>query len=72
MIRVDTIWLATAPLDMRAGADTVGVRVISMLIVPEIFGSAAAMRRLSLARSHPSPRLSLMAVPQPKQKFMSG
>lgn len=34
MIRVDAVWLATAPLDMRAGPDTALARVVS------VFGAA--------------------------------
>jgi transposase len=34
MIRIDTIWLATEPMDMRAGTDTAMARVIS------VFGAA--------------------------------
>lgn len=34
VIRVDTIWLATEPMDMRAGTDTAMARVIS------VFGAA--------------------------------
>lgn len=34
MIRIDTIWLATEPMDMRAGTDTAMARVIS------VFGTA--------------------------------
>lgn len=34
MIRVEAIWLATAPLDMRAGADAALARVV------KVFGSA--------------------------------
>ncbi|WP_409295460.1 IS66 family insertion sequence element accessory protein TnpB [Pseudomonas sp. KCJK8670] len=30
MIRIDTIWLATEPMDMRAGTDTAMARVISV------------------------------------------
>ncbi|XXE09389.1 IS66 family insertion sequence element accessory protein TnpB [Pseudomonas sp. Z1-14] len=30
MIRLDTIWLATEPMDMRAGTDTAMARVISV------------------------------------------
>ena len=29
MIRIDAAWLATAPLDMRAGTDTALARVIA-------------------------------------------
>jgi len=34
VIRIDTIWLATEPMDMRAGTDTAMARVIS------VFGAA--------------------------------
>lgn len=34
VIRIDAIWLATEPLDMRAGTDTVLARVV------KVFGSA--------------------------------
>lgn len=34
MIRVDAVWLATAPLDMRAGYDSVLARVV------DVFGAA--------------------------------
>ena len=34
MIRIDAIWLATEPLDMRAGTDTALARVI------KVFGAA--------------------------------
>ena len=34
MIRIDAAWLATAPLDMRAGTDSVLARVVS------VFGAA--------------------------------
>ena len=34
VIRIDTIWLATAPMDMRAGTDTALARVVS------VFGAA--------------------------------
>lgn len=34
MIRIDVIWLATEPLDMRAGADTALARVV------QVFGAA--------------------------------
>ncbi|WP_198064026.1 IS66 family insertion sequence element accessory protein TnpB [Neptunomonas qingdaonensis] len=38
MIRIDEIWLATEPLDMRAGPDTALARVI------QVFGSAKPHR----------------------------
>jgi hypothetical protein len=31
MIRIDAIWLATEPMDMRVGTETALARVISML-----------------------------------------
>lgn len=34
MIRIDAVWLATEPLDMRAGTDTVLARVV------KVFGAA--------------------------------
>lgn len=36
MIRIDAMWLATAPMDMRAGADKLLARVVA------VFGSAQA------------------------------
>ncbi|WP_367949142.1 IS66 family insertion sequence element accessory protein TnpB, partial [Paraburkholderia sp. NMBU_R16] len=34
MIRIEAIWLATEPLDMRAGTETILARVV------KVFGSA--------------------------------
>lgn len=34
MIRIDAVWMATQPLDMRAGADTALARVV------QVFGAA--------------------------------
>lgn len=34
MIRIDAIWLATEPMDMRAGTDTALARVVA------VFGAA--------------------------------
>ncbi|MBA2922846.1 transposase [Pseudomonas sp. P7] len=34
MIRIDSIWLATEPMDMRAGTETVLARVIAALCLP--------------------------------------
>ena len=34
MIRIDAIWLATEPIDMRAGIDTILARVV------KVFGAA--------------------------------
>ena len=36
MIRIDALWLATQPIDMRAGADTLLARVV------HVFGTAQA------------------------------
>ena len=36
MIRIDAVWLATAPMDMRAGTDTALARVVA------VFGAAQA------------------------------
>ena len=36
MIRIDALWLATAPVDMRAGAERLLARVV------EVFGCAQA------------------------------
>jgi len=36
MIRIDTMWLAVEPIDMRAGADRLLARVV------QVFGSAQA------------------------------
>ncbi len=44
VIRVDAIWLATEPLDMRAGTDTALARVVS------VFGSCAAASRVPLCQ----------------------
>jgi len=38
MIRIDAIWLATEPMDMRAGTETALARVIA------VFGAEAALR----------------------------
>ena len=34
MIRIDAIWIATVPMDMRAGTDTALARVV------QVFGAA--------------------------------
>ena len=44
MIRIDEIWLATEPLDMRAGPDTALARVV------QVFGSAKSQRAYDFAR----------------------
>jgi len=41
MIRVDALWLATEPLDMRAGTESALARVVS------VFGAARITRTCS-------------------------
>ncbi|RMM06729.1 IS66 Orf2 like protein [Pseudomonas caricapapayae] len=48
MIRIDAIWLATEPMDMRAGTDTALARVIA------VFG-AAQPHCAYLFATHPDP-----------------
>ena len=43
MIRIDAAWLATAPLDMRAGTDTAQARA-----VPRAVNPAATRRSIAL------------------------
>lgn len=43
MIRIDAIWLSTAPLDMRAGTDTLLARVVA------VFGAASRAKLLDSA-----------------------
>ncbi|WP_339527203.1 hypothetical protein [Pseudomonas sp. EL_65y_Pfl2_R96] len=42
MIRIDAIWLATEPMDMRAGTETALARVIA------VFGAAKPHRKTGL------------------------
>ena len=39
MIRIDAVWLAVEPLDMRAGTDTALARVV------RVFGEARALQK---------------------------
>ena len=39
MIRIDAVWLAVTPLDMRAGPDTALARVV------QVFGEVAPEKR---------------------------
>jgi hypothetical protein len=50
--RIDAIWLATAPPDMRAGADT------TLAWVVQVFGSAGRTMPLSLPTPAPTGRRS--------------
>ena len=42
MIRIDSAWLATASLDMRAGIDTAQARVVAMFSATHYVGSGNA------------------------------
>ena len=44
MIRIDSIWIATEPMDMRTGTETALARVIA------VFGATIEPRQVSLAR----------------------
>lgn len=46
MIRIDAAWLATAPLDMRAGTDSALARVVS------VFGAAQPHHAYLFANKH--------------------
>jgi len=46
MIRIDAIWLATEPLDMRAGSDTILARVV------KVFGAARPHHAYLFANRH--------------------
>lgn len=46
MIRIEVIWLATEPLDMRAGADTILARVV------KVFGAARPHHAYLFANRH--------------------
>ncbi|MPW23703.1 IS66 family insertion sequence element accessory protein TnpB, partial [Paraburkholderia sp. CNPSo 3157] len=46
MIRIDAIWLATEPIDMRAGIDTILARVV------KVFGAARPHHAYLFANKH--------------------
>lgn len=46
VIRIDAIWLATEPLDMRAGTDTILARVV------RVFGAARPHHAYLFANKH--------------------
>jgi transposase len=46
VIRIDAIWLATEPLDMRAGTDTILARVV------KVFGAARPHHAYLFANRH--------------------
>ena len=62
MIRIDAAWLATAPLDMRAGTDTALARVIATFGAAHphhayVFANQRANRlKVCLLYTSPSPR----------------
>ena len=53
MIRIDALWLATQPIDMRAGADTLLARVV------HVFGCAQAHHGYLFANARAS-RIKLL------------
>ena len=53
MIRIDALWLAVQPIDMRAGADTLLARVV------QVFGSAQAHHGYLFANAR-STRIKLL------------
>lgn len=61
MIRIDAIWLATEPMDMRAGTETALARVIT------VFGAAkphSAYLFLALIRAACSTTCLILISPQ--------
>ena len=59
MIRIDALWLATQPTDMRCGADTLLARVV------QVFGCAQAHHGYIVERilaCAPKPNLGLTAL----------
>lgn len=64
MIRIDSIWLATEPMDMRAGTETALARVV------EVFGAAKphCVSTLSMDAHNAANTRSFVvkAKPQPK------
>ena len=66
MIRIDAIWLASAPMDMRAGTDTALARVVAVFGAAHphhayLFANQRANRMKVLVHdgvgAHPSKRL---------------
>ncbi|VVE84615.1 transposase [Pandoraea sputorum] len=53
VIRIDAIWLATEPIDMRAGGDTILARVV------KVFGAARPHHAYLFANKH-STRLKVL------------
>ncbi|WP_073656667.1 hypothetical protein [Pseudomonas aeruginosa] len=64
MIRIDTIWLATEPMDMRAGTETALARVVA------VFG--AAKPHCAYLRVHPSQHFSLRWLGAQLADFIEG
>ena len=48
VIRIDSVWLATEPMDMRAGTDTALARVV------KVFGAAPPIRPTCLPTAEPT------------------
>ena len=51
MIRIDALWLATEPLDMRAGTESALARVVA------VFGAARPHHAYLFANRRESPRV---------------
>ena len=58
MIRIDSLWLAARPVDMRAGAD----RLLASVV--QVFGSAQAIRTKLSARHVPNDVVAVPEVPR--------
>ena len=58
MIRIDAAWLATAPLDMRAGTDTALARVVT------VFGAAHPHHAYLFANPRWPPKFPRLWPPQ--------
>lgn len=64
MIRIDAVWLATEPLDMRAGTDTALARVV------KVFGSAHPHQAyLFVSRRATRINLNPAVTPPPRSPF---
>ena len=51
LIRIDAIWLATAPLDMRAGTDTALARIVKVFSAGSLRAGQRAAAIMSLIQS---------------------
>jgi transposase len=63
MIRIEAVWMSTAPLDMRAGTDTALARVVAVFGAARphhayCFANRRANRMKVLVNDHPTMSLS--------------